>query len=190
MLRALFCVLAAFSRAAAALRQVLIFHKIQNLEDDHMGFHYAREKKKFDAEWAKTAAWYKAEGMPDEDIEAMRRFDWAEFCSRRAYENRTQPLPEETIEADSASTLFQKFEQLTTSLDAETFSGRSDWIEQIEDGALAGRLKQLSPDDLELLTRYAIESATQSELALQFDIGQQGISKRLKKIKNFLKKQA
>lgn len=86
MLRALFCVLAAFFRAAAALRQVLIFHKIQNLEDDHMGFHYAREKKKFDAEWAKTAAWYKAEGMPDEDIEAMRRFDWAEFCSRRAYE--------------------------------------------------------------------------------------------------------
>ena len=120
----------------------------------------------------------------------MRRFDWAEFCSRRAYENRTQPLPEETIETDSASTLFQKFEQLTTSLDAETFSGRSDWIEQIEDGALAGRLKQLSPDDLELLTRYAIEGATQSELALQFDIGQQGISKRLKKIKSFLKKQA
>ena len=155
-----------------------------------MGFHYAREKKKFDAEWAKTAAWYKAEGMPDEDIEAMRRFDWAEFCSRRAYENRTQPLPEETIEADSASTLFQKFEQLTTSLDAETFSGRSDWIEQIEDGALAGRLKQLSPDDLELLTRCVIEGATQSELALQFDIGQQGISKRLKKIKSFLKNKA
>ncbi len=154
MLRALFCVLAAFFRAAAALRQVLIFHKIQNLEDDHMGFHYAREKKKFDAEWAKTAAWYKAEGMPDEDIEAMRRFDWAEFCSRRAYENRTQPLPEETIEADSASTLFQKFEQLTTSLDAETFSGRSDWIEQIEDGALAGRLKQLSPDGISSPMRY------------------------------------
>ena len=66
MLRALFCVLAAFFRAAAALRQVLIFHKIQNLEDDHMGFRYAREKKKFNAEWAKTAAWYKAEGMPDE----------------------------------------------------------------------------------------------------------------------------
>ena len=52
--------------------------------------------------------------MPDEDVEAMCRFDWAEFCSRRAYENRTQPLPEETIEADSASTLFQKFEQLIT----------------------------------------------------------------------------
>lgn len=188
MLRALFCVLAAFSRAAAVLRQVLIFYKIQNLEDDHMGFYYAREKKKFDVEWDKTAAWYKAEGMPDEDIEAMRRFDWAEFCSRRAYENRTQPLPEETIEADSASTLFQKFEQLTVS--PEAFNGRSDWIEQIEDGALAGRLKQLSPDDLELLTRYAIEGAAQSELALQFDIGQQGISKRLKKIKNFLKKQA
>ena len=27
-----------------------------------MGFYYAREKKKFDAEWKKTAAWY-------EDIE-------------------------------------------------------------------------------------------------------------------------
>ena len=187
MLRALFCVLVAFFRAAAALRQVLIFQKIQNLEDDHMGFHYAREKKKFDAEWAKTAAWYKAEGMSDEDIEAMRRFDWAEFCSRRAYENRTQPLPEETIEADSASTLFQKFEQLTTSLDAETFSGRSDWIEQIEDGALAGRLKQLSPADLELLTLLIVDGLSQTEIASRYHVSRQTINEKIMRIKKFLK---
>ena len=119
--------------------------------------------------------------MPDEDIEAMRRFDWAEFCSHRAYENRTQPLPEETIEADSASTLFQKFEQLTTSLDAETFSGRSDWIERIEDGALAGRLKQLSPDDLELLTLLVFDQCKQEEAARKMDIPYRTFKYRPKK---------
>ena len=28
-----------------------------------MGFHYAREKQKFDAEWERLSAWYQAEGM-------------------------------------------------------------------------------------------------------------------------------
>lgn len=150
-----------------------------------MGFYYAREKKKFDAEWAKTAAWYKAEGMSDEDIEAMRQFDWAEFCSRRAYENRTQPLPEETIEADSANTLFQKFEQLTVS--PEAFNRRSDWIEQIEDNALAGRLKQLSPDDLELLTLLIADGLSQTEIANRYYVSRQTVNEKITRIKKFLK---
>lgn len=84
-----------------------------------MGFYYAREKKKFDAEWEKTAAWY-------EDIEKMRLFDWAQFCRQRSYENRTQPLPEEYFNDENGSTLFQKFEQLTVTVDSETFQSRYD----------------------------------------------------------------
>ena len=37
-----------------------------------MGFYYAREKQKFDAEWERLSAWYQAEGMSAEAIEAIR----------------------------------------------------------------------------------------------------------------------
>ena len=115
-----------------------------------MGFYYAREKKKFDAEWEKTDAWYKSEGMSDEDIEKMRLFDWAQFCCQRSYENRTQPLPEEYFDDENGSTLFQKFEQLTVTVDSETFQSRYDWIEQISDARLARKLKSLSANEIEM----------------------------------------
>ena len=48
-----------------------------------MAYNYAREKRKFDAEWKRKALWYRKEGM-----EAMYRFDLAQFNRDRAYESR------------------------------------------------------------------------------------------------------
>lgn len=53
-----------------------------------MSYNYAREKRKFDAEWKRKALWYRKEGMSEEDIEAMYRFDLAQFNRDRAYESR------------------------------------------------------------------------------------------------------
>lgn len=36
-----------------------------------MGFYYAREKQKFDAEWERLSAWYQAEGMSAEAIKEL-----------------------------------------------------------------------------------------------------------------------
>ena len=69
-----------------------------------MGFHYAREKQKFDAEWERLSAWYLAEGMSAEAIRELYQYDWAVFCRQRSFENRTQPLPKEP-----GNVLYQKF---------------------------------------------------------------------------------
>ena len=152
-----------------------------------MGFYYAHEKKKFDAEWEKTAAWYKSEGMSDEDIEKMRLFDWAEFCRQRSYENRTQPLPEEYFDDENGSTLFQKFEQLTVTVDSETFQSRYDWIEQISDTRLARKLKSLSADEIEMLTLIVFDRCKQEEAARKMAMSYRTFKYRLKKLKEFLK---
>ena len=39
-----------------------------------MAYNYAKEKRKFDAEWKRKASWYRKEGMSEDDIEEMRRF--------------------------------------------------------------------------------------------------------------------
>ena len=57
-----------------------------------MPYNYAREKRKFDAEWKRKALWYRKEGMSEEDIEMMHRFDLEQFNRDRAYESRRRPL--------------------------------------------------------------------------------------------------
>ena len=57
-----------------------------------MAYNYAREKRRFDAEWKRKELWYRKEGMSEDDIEEMRRFDLEQFNRDRAYESRRRPL--------------------------------------------------------------------------------------------------
>jgi hypothetical protein len=63
-----------------------------------MGFNYTREKRRFDAEWRKRAEQYGNAGMDAGSIQAMRDYDWVQFCRRRTYENSVQSLPSEAID--------------------------------------------------------------------------------------------
>ena len=148
-----------------------------------MGFHYAREKQKFDAEWERLSAWYKAEGMSAEAIKELYQYDWAVFCRQRSFENRTQPLPEEP-----ASVLHQKFSQLTTVMTDTDLRGRYDWIESLDDDELAGRLKKLPADDRELLTQIVMDGLTKAEVARLRGVTRQSINDKIQRIKKFLKK--
>ena len=148
-----------------------------------MGFYYAREKQKFDAEWERLSSWYQAEGMSAEAIRELYQYDWAVFCRQRSFENRTQPLPEEP-----ASVLYQKFAQLTTRMTDTDLRGRYDWIESLEDEELAGRLKKLSEDDRELLTQIVMDGLTKAEVARLRGVTRQSINDKIQRIKKFLKK--
>ena len=44
-----------------------------------MAYNYAKEKRKFDAEWKRKASWYRKEGMSEDNIEAIRRVDLEQF---------------------------------------------------------------------------------------------------------------
>ena len=115
-----------------------------------MAYNYAREKRKFNAEWKQKALWYRKEGMSDEDIEAMRCFDLAQFNRDRAYESRRRPL-----ETACGSCYIQAPE-------ADTW--RYSWIDEVSDQQLAERLHELSEVDLELLTLMQ----SKGELARKF----------------------
>ena len=153
-----------------------------------MGFNYAKEKLRFDEEWVKLADEYRAAGFDEAGIKSMRDFDWDVFCKRRTYENRNQELPSEAFDGDSdeCSTLFAKFDSLTVNFDENSFSGRYDWIEAIDNSVLAAKLKALSDDDKELLTLFAFGGFSQAEIAAMQGISQQAISKKLRRIKIFL----
>lgn len=153
-----------------------------------MGFYYATERKRFDREWAKLRKDYEAAGMPTEAIQLLYEFDLRCFRSQRTYKIHTQAMPSEYINREEMenSNLFRKFANSAVSFDESDFSGRYAWVDTIENQELLQHLCQLSKDDLELLTLYAIEEFTQSEIAQKLGCNQSVISKKLKRIKNFL----
>ena len=137
-----------------------------------MAYNYAREKRKFDAEWKRKALWYRKEGMSEEDIDAMHSFDLAQFNRDRAYESRRRPL--ETA-CGSCYTLMP-----------ERNSGRGGWIEELSDPRLSAKLRELPEADLELLTLLCVDGCSQTQAAHVLGFTQQAVSKRLRKIKKHL----
>lgn len=150
-----------------------------------MGFNYAAEKKRFDREWDKLRREYTEAGMETWSIQLMYEFDMELFRSQRTYETHTQPIPDEYDPAQYA--LFRKYVSSISTFDEECFVNRYAWIDTIDDQELAYKLSQLSVEDLELLTLYAIEGFSQSEIAKKMLCSQSVISRKLKRIKNLLK---
>lgn len=55
-----------------------------------MGFNYGYEKKKFDSRWKRLEVEYCDAGMSEEQIAAMKEYDWAWFCSQRVFQNHSE----------------------------------------------------------------------------------------------------
>ena len=154
-----------------------------------MGFNYAKEKNKFEANWKKLQRRYEDAGMPPEAIDAMHTYDWEAFLAHRIHSSHTQALPvclSESTE-DDRSTLFQKYPSLFVSFDIDDFSERYSWVETISNDHLTAKLKSLPSEDLELLTFLIIEEHDQEELARRWGCSQSAISQRFKKLKELLK---
>ena len=57
-----------------------------------MGFNYGYEKKKFDSRWKRLEVEYCDAGMSEEQIAAMKEYDWAWFCSQRVFQNHVNNM--------------------------------------------------------------------------------------------------
>lgn len=159
-----------------------------------MGFNYGLEKKKFDAEWEKLRKEYRAAGMDEAAIDAMYEFDWKAFNEERAYRNHTQRMPEQffdnngEVADDGNFVMTAKFLESISVMPCETDDTRRDsWLDEIDTPKLSAALNRLSPEDIELLTLYAFEGYTVIEIAAMKDIAHQNVSKKIRRIKKFLR---
>ena len=156
-----------------------------------MGFNYGLEKKNFDSQWAMTRKQYEDAGMSSEAIQAMYDYDWSVFNANRSYQNHTQEMAAPSFEQseESYSPLMNKYQEAVSVTDhyRETKS-RFTWIGEIENERLLSALENLSEDDLKLLTFYAYEGYTVTEISKVLGVLQPTISIKIKRITNFLKK--
>lgn len=160
-----------------------------------MGFNYGLEKKKFDKEWEKLRKEYRAAGMDEAAIEAMHEFDWDAFKSERIYCNHTQRMPSQNFDddgdaagEDNSALLHRFFDSFAVMPKEVDDSRRDSWVDEIESEWLFDALRQLSPEDTELLTLYVFEEYGVTEIATMQGVAHPTVSKKLKRIKKYLKK--
>ena len=155
-----------------------------------MSFNNALEKKRFEKEWRKIREEYEAAGMCEECIRKMYEFDWEYHLSNRRYREHTQPLNEKALEGedDGMSPLLEKFlDSFSCGMDMADGGSRDWWVEEIEEKRLAVRLKALPAASLELITLFAVEGYTQTEIAQLQDTKRQNICNKIRRIKKILR---
>lgn len=149
-----------------------------------MAFNYAKEKLRFEEEWVQLRKTYQAAGMSTEQIQSLYDFDWAQFLSRYKDERRAIHWQDESI---GNAVLTNRLRTLCVAFDEDDFIGRYAWVESLNDSTLAQKLKRLPTADLELLTLYALEQYSQKEIAVIMGCTQANISKKITRLKKYLK---
>lgn len=159
-----------------------------------MGFNYGLAKKKFDKEWEKLRKEYRAAGMDEAAIEAMHEFDWDAFKSERIYCIHTQRMPSQNFDddgdaagEDNSALLHRFFDSFAVMPKEVDDSRRDSWVDEIESEWLSLAIQQLSADDVELLTLNVFDGYGVAEIAAMKGIAHQNVSKKIRRIKKFLK---
>ena len=156
-----------------------------------MSFNKGYELKKFEAHWEKLHIEYEDAGMTEDAIQKMYDYDRQQFNSERTFIERTQEFTAPAYESseEEASPLMLRYQEAITTTDTyhETKS-KFAWIGEIENERLLSALENLSEDDLKLLTFYAYEGYTVTEISKVLGVSQPTISIKIKRITNFLKK--
>ncbi len=156
-----------------------------------MSFNKGLELKKFEAHWEKLRVEYAAAGMAEDAIQKMYDYDRQQFNSERTFIERTQEFTAPAYESseEEASPLMLRYQEAITTTDTyhETKS-KFAWIGEIENERLLSALENLSEDDLKLVTLYAYEGYTVTEISKVLGVSQPTISIKIKRITNFLKK--
>ena len=156
-----------------------------------MSFNKGYELKEFEAHWEKLRIEYATAGMTEDAIQKMYDYDRQQFNSERTFIERTQEFTAPAYESseEEASPLMLRYQEAITTTDTyhETKS-KFAWIGEIENERLLSALENLSEDDLKLLTLYAYEGYTVTEISKVLGVSQPTISIKIKRITNFLKK--
>ena len=132
------------------------------------------------------------EKLPIEVYKEYEKLLLSQHNSDRRYAAHTQEFLlskfEDESEDESESALYKKFEaQLITTIEQSIHKSRYWWVEEIDDYELAHKIKQLSTDDLELITLYVFDGYNESEIADRQGCKKQNIQQKIQRIKNFLK---
>lgn len=158
-----------------------------------MKWNDGKERALFEKEQAQKRKEYLAAGMTEEQIQVLRSYDEDWYRSRRREARHTQRLnitafDEDDSDDEAQNPLLKKFLHSFSVEDKHFESERFGWIEEIEDKRLYKAINSLSDVDKEILTMLLYDGLKQKDIAEQRGVKKSAISRKISRLKNFLKK--
>lgn len=118
-----------------------------------MGYNHGKAQKEFELKWAKTEAYYRENGMTEEQIAAMREYDWEEFKSERRYK-------EHTVKFSNANSI------MLASPEETVFDcSESEWLHALP-LELSEQLRRLNKDKLTAFYYHIVYGLSLKEIAV------------------------
>ena len=153
-----------------------------------MGFNNGFEHVRLENKWKKLRIQYREAGMSEEAIQEMYNFDVQVVNSEQRYYRHSKYLAFNDADTEDTHSNDRYEEAILMADTYRETKSRFTWIGEIEDERLLSALEKLKEEDLKILTLYAYDGYTVTELSKVYGIAQQNISKRILKITKFLKK--
>ena len=158
-----------------------------------MAYNHAKAELLFKNHWAKLRLEYAQAGMSEDAIQSIYDFDREVFNGERAFvEHTIRLVTEDDAEDDDdlayARALLEEYFEALSVTDSYFTDPLNGWLEHLESQSLINAIKMLPPEDFTLLSLYVFGELTQAELAAHYGISQKNICKKLKRIKDFLRK--
>lgn len=171
-----------------SVKSSILVHSQNKIEEDtEMSFNYRNAQKKFEKDWNRIRKEYMDAGMAEDAIEAMYQFDWDVLMrQQRTFIYHNQLIDEFEVNEEEAIERTALELEISEKIVHEEWMF-SDWKEEVQEEALYRALQELNESDMELITLYAIEGFSLTEIAKKYHVTEQAISKRMIRIKNFLK---
>jgi hypothetical protein len=156
-----------------------------------MNWNNGLERKRFDQEQKRRAEEYRRLGMNEAQIREMYLFDLDWFKSIRRYYTHTQSFTSGAFdggdEDNTENALFKMFtEAFSAAMEKPINRTRYWWVEDIEDPVLVQKIKRHNENDLELLTLFAFDGYSLTEIGKIYRCTPQNIHQKYKRIKNNL----
>lgn len=121
-----------------------------------MNYNHGKAQKEFEREWAKTEAYFKENGMTEEQIAAMYEYDLEAFKSERRYQ-------EHTVKFNSANSIM-----ISSPEDTMFECSESEWLHTLP-LELVERLSRLKKDKLTAFYYHIVYGMSLKEIAVVFN---------------------
>ena len=141
-----------------------------------MGFNNGFEHVRLENKWKKLRIQYREAGMSEEAIQEMYNFDVQVVNSEQRYYRHSKDLAFNDADTEDTHSNDRYEEAILMADTYRETKSRFTWIGEIEDERLLSALEKLKEEDLKILTLYAYDGYTVTEISKVLRCSQPTIS--------------
>ena len=189
-----FGIWAFLSRVSGIPTGVFVFELKAAKEAEMQGFNYQAEKMKFEKAWEDREKAYRKAGMTEEQIQAMKEYDWETFNSDRRFYRRNVDAGSFSEDIDdlrdsnpaAPAPLAGEVEYSISSEDVYRMEELFGWVESLDSRELVVAIRRLSARQRKILDVCMREDCGQTEIAELLQMKQPNVNRDMKKIRELL----